>query len=104
MTVREMLGRIGADELDRWAAYEKVHGPLGGARDDVLAAMVTAAVYNSRRTRSSDPLIKPVDVIPQWDGKPRQTWQEQKAIAQQLAATFGGTFTDTDTDEADTDE
>lgn len=91
MTVREMLARIGADELDDWASYERVYGPLGAERADALAALVATSVYNAQRTKRSDPVMKVQDQMPTWDRKrPQQSWQEQLAMAKHLNAAFGG--------------
>lgn len=42
----ELLARISSAELTEWMAYERIDGPLGGARGDYHAALIAAAVTN----------------------------------------------------------
>lgn len=86
MTVREMLARCDSRELAEWQAYERVCGPLGGERDDVLAAIVSAVTMNAAGPKNP---AKVDDFLPEWDRKP-QTWQEQLSIVQQLNKVYGG--------------
>ena len=89
MTVRELLSRMDALELAEWSAYEKTNGPLGGHRDDQLAALVAVTIANANRPKGKSP-HKLSAFVPKWD-RPEQSWQEQLAIARQLNSAFGGT-------------
>lgn len=46
-------------------AYEAITGPLGGSRDDVLAAMVCERVTNMMRDPKSKAL-RASDFLPRW--------------------------------------
>lgn len=41
-----MLKQMSSAELVDWMAYEKIAGPLGGARADYHAAQISAAITN----------------------------------------------------------
>lgn len=66
MTVGEMLSRVTSSELTEWAAYERVHGPLGQTRDDYHTALILAMLHNLW-AKKSKPLA---DFIIEWDRKP----------------------------------
>lgn len=89
MTVRELLERIDSRELSEWAAYERVSGPLGPERLDVLAAIIASTVHNSATDKKSRK-AKPRDFLPKWD-KREQTWQEQLAVVKAINSALGGT-------------
>jgi hypothetical protein len=94
MTVRRLLRELDSLEITQWVAYEQVFGPLGGAREDVLAGVLGAAVMNSQRTKNSDRKWSASDFLPEWDQnkpRPQRTWQELLALAQQANAALGGT-------------
>jgi len=69
-------------------AYERVAGPLGPARADVLAGVVCATVANVNRGKGTP--LAPADFIPEWDRRP-QTPEEQLAIVRVINRAFGGT-------------
>lgn len=48
MTVREMLARVGSDELTEWQAYYRIE-PWGGERGDVQAGIVATTIVNGLR-------------------------------------------------------
>lgn len=84
-----MLANIGADELAEWMAYEKVAGPLGGARGDFHAALIASTLLNVNRGKN-DAVVNISDCMPNWDPRP-QTDDEMEAIARQLNKALGGT-------------
>ncbi|SFE54556.1 Protein of unknown function [Actinopolyspora alba] len=91
-TVDELLTRITARELAEWQAFERLEGPLGGARGDVHAAMITAAITNANRSKG--PPKKPAEFLPQWDkamATRQQTADEMFAQAKAITARLGGT-------------
>lgn len=66
MTVRRLLTETGSAELAEWRAYEQISGPLGGARGDVNAAMIAAAIVAVNRGKGQR-APKLADFIPRWD-------------------------------------
>lgn len=78
-------------ELNEWAAYEQMAGPLGPVRQDALVAQLCAVVANSNRDKKSRP-AKTKDFLPKWEKRgPAQSWQQTKSVARMLNAAFGGT-------------
>ncbi|NWN89181.1 MAG: hypothetical protein HLX51_11690 [Micrococcaceae bacterium] len=86
MTREEMLSRMSSAELTQWLAYEEVTGPLGAERDDALAAL--NAFYIMRALGAKK--VKIDKLMPKWDRKPAQKWQDMKMIAQALTKQFKG--------------
>lgn len=64
-----MLADIGSAELSEWRAYEQISGPLGGARGDVNAAMISTAIVAVNRGKGQRP-PKLSDFMPRWDRTP----------------------------------
>lgn len=52
--------------MSEWQAYEKVNGPLGGARLDALFAQLMALTANVNRG-SKQTAFKAEQFMPQWD-------------------------------------
>jgi len=65
MTVRELLGRIGADELAEWMAFYKLE-PFGRAVDD-FGFGIMAAVTANQNLKKGAKAMSPLDFVPQWD-------------------------------------
>ena len=87
-----MLARISSRELSEWAAYEKLTGPIGGARSDLQAGIIAATVANSQRGKGQKAL-RPDDFIPAWDGGRRtMTPEEMFAAAVKATTAMGGTI------------
>lgn len=87
MTVEEMLGRISSSELTEWRAYEKVAGPLGAGRDDVLAAMTAYYVVSALGAKN----VRLSKLLPTWDRRP-QDWREMREMFKALTVANGGTI------------
>ncbi len=87
MTVAEMLRRIDSAELSEWMAYERVAGPLGGARGDQQAAVVASTVANAMRSKGR--AYKVDDFVPQW-GPSEQSHDDLLAKALAINAALGG--------------
>ncbi|MET9396278.1 hypothetical protein [Kitasatospora sp. NPDC002965] len=83
----ELLDRISSAELTDWIAYERLTGPIGAERGDVLHGVLAAVVHNSASKRKREPK----DFIPRWAGKTRQTWQEMLTVVRAANAALGGT-------------
>ncbi|MGH3598935.1 MAG: phage tail assembly protein T [Pseudonocardiaceae bacterium] len=83
----ELLRRMSSAELTDWMAYEQVAGPLGGERQDLLNAMLTAVV-----ARTAGNKLPPEDFMPRWNAPQAQSWQQQKATVMALNRFLGGTM------------
>ncbi len=79
-----MLADIGSAELTEWRAYEQIAGPLGGARGDVNAAMISAAIVAVNRGKGQRaPTL--ADFMPRWD-RTRVKKTPEELFKQALAA------------------
>lgn len=85
-----MLADMSSAELTEWMAYEKISGPLGGARHDVLNAILTAVVANSARGKKGR-VSRPKDFLPAWDRDRRMDWREMLAAVKSMNRRMGGT-------------
>ena len=72
-------------------AYERVTGPLGPERLDLLFAIVAATVSNTARGKNQR-AKEPKDFLPKWDvGAPGMHWEEMLAEVRAMNARMGGT-------------
>ena len=78
---------MAAREITEWQAFEKVAGPLGGDRDDVLAAMTAFYVVSALGAKNAN-LDK---MLPTWDRRP-QDWQQMREMLKALTVANGGTI------------
>lgn len=76
MTVGELLRRIDSRELNAWAAYERVAGPLGPERADIHAGIIASTIANAYRGKRGR-RYTPADFIPKWDDLPRRSPADQ---------------------------
>jgi hypothetical protein len=67
-------------------AYEKVTGPLGPERGDLLHAVVMAALVNPWTKKPA----KPKDFLPVWDRGAKQTPEEMLAMLRAMTAVHSG--------------
>lgn len=74
-------------EIAEWQAFERIEGPIGQRRDDILAASQVAAVVNVNRSRSKPYPVE--DFIPQWD-QSAQTPEELMEKIRGINAAVGG--------------
>jgi len=67
-----------AYELFEWMVYESIE-PFGDRRRDFQFAQVMSLMLNLNRTKKSDKMWSPADVMPKWDAPPPkpQTREEQ---------------------------
>lgn len=66
MPIYAMLREMPASEYNRWKAIERMHGPLGPLRDDILTGLVLNLLANVNR----DPKKKAYpldDFVPKWE-------------------------------------
>ena len=73
-------------EFAEWMAYEKVTGPLGPERADVLHAVLLALIHNQWAKKPK----KPKDFLPEWDQGRAQTPEEMLAMLRAWTAMAGG--------------
>ena len=86
---------MGSAELAEWRAYERLTGPLGGARGDVQAAMVASVIAAANRSKGQR-APKVADFMPRWDkGQIRKSPEELFRLAQAANAALGGEFNTT---------
>lgn len=67
MTVRELLSKIGSDELAEWAAFYQIE-PFGDYRADVRSGIIASTFANANRSSKTQP-FKIEDFMPYLDKK-----------------------------------
>ncbi|MDQ1037276.1 hypothetical protein QFZ75_003692 [Streptomyces sp. V3I8] len=88
--MRHLLADIGSAELAEWRAYELTFGPLGGARGDVNAATIAAAIVAVNTGKGKRPPTI-ADFMPRWDGtRIKKTPEELFKQAMAANAALGG--------------
>lgn len=87
LTAEELLARVSSRELTEWAAYERVAGPIGPAREDLHHARLLAHLANINRGKKQK-AAKPEDFMIHWDpeGERRQRQQAPMSGADILKA------------------
>ncbi|NYE40684.1 phage tail assembly protein T [Streptomyces fulvorobeus] len=78
-----------SDEITEWIAYERVTGPLGPRRGDVLHGIHTAVVANTAAGKGRK--ARPADFIPEWDQDREPDAEQMLATARAVTSTLGGT-------------
>lgn len=68
LPVRELLGRIGSDELTEWMAFYQLE-PFGDFRADFRSGIVASTFANANRAKDSKPFT-PEDFMPFVDKQP----------------------------------
>lgn len=96
--------RTSSAELTEWMAYERVTGPLGPERLDLLHGIQTAVIANANRGKGSRKAT-PKDFIPTWDRGPKgpQDWRQMLAAVKAYNRRLGGTDSTTEGGVADGD-
>lgn len=84
MTVRELLSRIGADELSEWIAYASLE-PFGAIRGDLQAGIVASTIAGALGGKAT-----PGDFLLTFEPKKEKTGAELEAFFRNLAAQMGG--------------
>lgn len=84
MTVRRLLAETGSSELAEWQAYERISGPLGGARGDANAALIAAVIASANRGKGQR-APSMADFMPSWD-RTRVKKTPEELFKQALAA------------------
>ncbi len=86
----ELLASCSSEELTEWMAYEKLTGPIGAERADLLHGVRTAVLANINRAKGK-PAFKPGDFIPRWSRPPEQDWTQMLNAVRAMNRQFGGT-------------
>lgn len=81
-----MLARMSAREMTEWQAFERVDGPLGRKRDDVLATLT--AFYVSQSFGAKRRFDR---MVPNWDRQP-QDWRHMQQFLKAVTVANGGTI------------
>lgn len=63
--MRELNQRLDSRELNEWAAWEGLYGPLGPERQDRLNAILCSVIANANRGRGRKP-YQPKEFLPEW--------------------------------------
>lgn len=69
LPVRELLARIGSDELTEWMAFYQLE-PFGDFRADVRSGIMASTFANANRARDAKPFT-PEDFMPFVDKPPK---------------------------------
>ena len=87
-TVRELLERIGSDELTEWFAFYNL-SPFGDDRGDLQSAIVASTVYNMLKGKGHSMGLS--DFLPVFDEQeaPRQTTEQMKAVVAKFKSAMG---------------
>ena len=78
-THAELLASISASELAWWEAFQRVDGPIGQRRDDILAAWVAMHIIAPHRDPDKGP-VKLADFLIDYD--PPAPVEDEEAIPQ----------------------
>ncbi len=70
MPVRELLARVGSDELTEWMAFYQLE-PFGDMRADLRSGVVAATFANAHRTKDAR-TFTPEDFMPYIERTPTQ--------------------------------
>jgi hypothetical protein len=84
MTVRELLAKLGSDELSEWMAFYQLE-PFGDFRADYRSALMTSTFANAHRHKDSPP-FSPEDFMPFIERQPSMS--DAKSNAMRLKAMF----------------
>jgi hypothetical protein len=87
-TVRELLSRIGADELSEWMAYESLE-PFSGIRGDLQAGIVASTICNALRGKHGR-TVTPGDFLLTFEPKKEKTAAEMESFFRNLTKQMGG--------------
>jgi hypothetical protein len=75
LPVRELLARIGSDELTEWMAFYQLE-PFGDFRADLRSAIVASTLANAHRSKEGKPFT-PEDFMPFVDKQHKELRSDQ---------------------------
>jgi hypothetical protein len=84
MPVRELLTRMGSDEITEWMAFYQIE-PFGDMRADVRSGVIASTFANANRAKNSKPFT-PEDFMPFVDRSPLK--DESKVNVARFKAMF----------------
>lgn len=79
---------MSSNEFAEWQSYIEFAGPLGPKRFYLGIGLICAAIYNSRRTKDSQPILSPDDFIPRFRETSDEVAARQKTKIDQFVASF----------------
>ena len=89
MPVRELLQRIGSDEITKWMAFYQME-PFGDMRADLRSGVIASTFANANRTKHTRPFT-PEDFMPFVD-RPEPIDEARKNAAFLNVARFKSMF------------
>lgn len=72
MTLHDLRGRMSAEELLLWMAYDR-ESPLSDRRGDIQSSIIAASVFQAQGAK-----VTAVDLMPQWQVAPAEGVEEQE--------------------------
>ncbi len=81
-TLGELRQTMSVSELRLWMEFNKI-SPIGDERNDYHAAQISAAVFNSQRTK--DPITIP-DMLLRWSGPEEEEAEDTSELESFLGA------------------
>lgn len=73
MSPSEARARLSPADVVELLAFERLEGPVGAARGDLQAGVVSATVVNANPYRAKDARpVSPDEFVPDWDGSRRE--------------------------------
>ena len=73
MSPSEARARLSPADVVELLAFERLEGPVGAARGDLQAGVVSATVVNANPYRGKDAKpVSPDEFVPDWDGSRRE--------------------------------
>lgn len=90
--MRELNGRLDSRELNEWAAWEALYGPLGPERHDRLFAILGSVIANSNRGKGQRPYKPDQFLPPEWrqSAKPDDAEGQRELSGEELLAKVKG--------------
>lgn len=89
--MRELLARCDSRELTEWMAFESLE-PWGDQVTDWRFARLMALVANVNRGSKNDPVAKPDDFMPDFDGALKQARRPRQLSLEESVALGKGTL------------
>lgn len=84
----ELQQRMSSREFSQWMAFSRLE-PFGDERADLRNGIIAATIANTNLKKGQKPYT-PLDFIPRFSNKPKQSSADQLALIEQLNEAFGG--------------
>lgn len=79
MTLHDLRGRMSAEELLLWMAYDR-ESPISDQRGDIQSSIIAASVFQAQGAK-----VTAVDLMPQWQVAPAEVVEEQEEMQGEAA-------------------